>query len=504
MPRLIVDRYELFRELASGGMATVWLGRLRGESGFTRTVAIKRLHAHLAANPQFVTMMIDEARLASRIRHPNVVSTVDVVRHQAEVLLVMDYVHGVSLAKVIEHVKAVGGHVPLPVIGAVVSGMLQGLHAAHEALDEFGQPLHIVHRDVSPQNVLVGADGVARVVDFGVAKAAGRLQDSSAGQVKGKVAYMAPEQLTGLADRRTDIFAAAVVLWELLTGRRLFASETEVETITKILSGPIPSPREYVPALSELIEELVMAGLDRVPQRRFANAREMDQALHRCMPVASTFDVAEWVNAMLGPSLNLQAQLVSDAETSGPESVPVSTGELDRTAAEDRTTRTAAEDDSLVGLQSARTTSARRYGIVAFFLAVLAAGLWVLVTTVHARGVAVVTTEDAGPAAFAAGAAPVPGVAAGAASAAASAPTTASASASNADVVAGQAGADSGATAGGVGGASGAGSATSKRVDHAGHAAGPMGSPKRKKAVSCDPPYIIDARGKHFKEECVD
>ncbi len=498
MPRLIVDRYELFRELASGGMATVYLGRLRGESGFTRTVAIKRLHAHLAANPQFVTMMIDEARLASRIRHPNVVSTVDVVRHQNEVLLVMDYVHGVSLAKIIEHVKAAGGHVPLPVIGAVVSGMLQGLHAAHEALDEFGQPLHIVHRDVSPQNVLVGADGVARVVDFGVAKAAGRLQDSSAGQVKGKVAYMAPEQLTGVADRRTDIFAASVVLWELLTGRRLFASETEVETITKILSGRIPSPREYVPAFSELIEELVMAGLDRVPQRRFANAREMDQALHRCMPVASTFDVAEWVNAMLGPSLNLQAQLVSDAETSGPESVPVSIGELDRSATMNRTTRTGADDDSLVGLQSARTTSARRFGIVAFSIALLAAALWVLVTTMQARGVAVVASGDAAPG-FAPGVAQVPTVATGTVSA----PTTASVSTSapDADAAAGDPGSDAGATAGGGGGAGGAGG---RRVDHAGHGGGPIGTPKRRKSVSCDPPYIIDARGKHFKEECVD
>ena len=494
MPRLIVDRYELFRELASGGMATVYLGRLRGESGFTRTVAIKRLHAHLAAHPQFVTMMIDEARLASRIRHPNVVSTVDVVRHQAEVLLVMDYVHGVSLAKIIEHVKAAGGHVPLPVIGAVVSGMLQGLHAAHEARDEFGEPLHIVHRDVSPQNVLVGADGVARVVDFGVAKAAGRLQDSSAGQVKGKVAYMAPEQLTGLADRRTDIFAASVVLWELLTGRRLFASETEVETITKILSGPIPSPREYVPAISELIEEMVMAGLDRVPQRRFASAREMDQALHRCMPVASTFDVAEWVNAMLGPSLHLQAQLVSDAETSGPESVPVSMGELDPTVTGDRTTRTAGVDDSLVGLQSARTTSARRFGFVAFSVALLAASLWVLVTAINARGGTLVATEDAG-SAFAPGVAQVPGVAT------ASALTTASATAGAPDVdaAAGDRGADAGGAA--VGAAGGAGG---KRLDHAGHGAGSIATPKRRKSVSCDPPYIIDARGKHFKEECVD
>ncbi len=437
-------------------MATVYLGRLRGESGFSRTVAIKRLHAHLASNPQFVTMLIDEARLASRIRHPNVVSTVDVVRHQDELLLVMDYVHGESLSKIIEHVKAAGGHVPLPVTGAILSGMLQGLHAAHEARDELGEPLHIVHRDVSPQNLLVGADGVARVVDFGVAKAAGRLQESSAGQVKGKVAYMAPEQLTGTADRRTDIFAASVMLWELLTGRRLFASPTEVETITKILSAPIPSPRDFDPELSERIEELVLAGLDRVPERRFASAREMDQALHRCMPVASTFDVAEWLDAMLGPSLHRRAQLVSEAETSGPANEQV----------------TVSDGDSRVVVISppAPAVSPRKLGVVASALAIVGVVAWLVLVTAHGRATASGTgstssSEDAGgPTAAEAPAPALPPVAA--------TPSTAATAAASSPVPA---------------------------PKHA-----PPPAVKRHKGVNCDPPYFINASGKHFKEECVD
>jgi serine/threonine-protein kinase len=182
-PLKILGRYAVYGEIASGGMATVHLGRLQGPAGFSRTVAIKRLHPQRARDPEFVAMMLDEARLAAGIRHPNVVSTLDVVASDGELFLVMDYVEGESLARLLKQSRAIGERVPLPIVSSIVTGMLWGLHAAHETKADDGTPLDIVHRDVSPQNVLVGIDGVARVVDFGVAKASRRVQGTESGQL---------------------------------------------------------------------------------------------------------------------------------------------------------------------------------------------------------------------------------------------------------------------------------------------------------------------------------
>jgi serine/threonine protein kinase len=219
-PPAVLDfgRYALHDAIASGGMATVHLGRMGTTAGVTRTVAIKRMHPHLLAEPDFASMFLDEARLAMRIQHPNVVGTFDVIATETELLLVMDFVLGESLDRLLRRARATRQPPPVRVICSVLAGVLTGLHAAHEARDEGGAPLDIVHRDVSPQNVLVGVDGVPRVVDFGVAKAAGRLHTTEEGQIKGKLAYMAPEQLTmARLDRRVDVFAAAAVLWEPTT-----------------------------------------------------------------------------------------------------------------------------------------------------------------------------------------------------------------------------------------------------------------------------------------------
>src|SRR5690349_8197951 len=170
-PLRVVGRYALYGKLATGGMATVHFGRLLGPVGFSRTVAIKRLHPEFAKDPEFVAMFLDEARLAARIQHPNVVATLAVVAMAEELFLVMDYVRGESFSRVLRTARRKGLELPEGFIGSVVAGMLHGLHAAHEATDERGEPLQVVHRDVSPQNVLVGVDGVPRVLDFGVAKA---------------------------------------------------------------------------------------------------------------------------------------------------------------------------------------------------------------------------------------------------------------------------------------------------------------------------------------------
>jgi len=312
--RRIVGRYALYGEIASGGMATVHYGRLLGPVGFSRTVAIKRLHAHLSRDPEFVSMFLDEARLAARIRHPHVVSVLDVVAQDGELLLVMDFVQGESLNRLIRAAKRSGG-IPPNIVSAIVVGLLQGLHAAHEARSDRGEPLEIVHRDVSPQNVIVGVDGVAQVLDFGVAKAAGRIQETSEGQVKGKFAYMSPEQLQNKpVDRRTDIFAAAVVLWETLTGTRLFNGDSHAAVMFAVVQHEVPAPSTIVPALSPELDAVVLKGLAKRADQRYATAMEFALALEAVLPPASTLKIQEWIRSIAGDVLQERARRVREIE----------------------------------------------------------------------------------------------------------------------------------------------------------------------------------------------
>ncbi|MFO0566095.1 MAG: serine/threonine-protein kinase [Polyangiaceae bacterium] len=318
----VVGRYILYDEIASGGMATVHVGRLVGPAGFTRTVAIKRLHPQFAKDPEFVSMFLDEARLAARIRHPNVVSTLDVVALEGELFLVMEYVQGESLARLLRACQIDQRRIPPRVASAIVVSALLGLHAAHEATSERGEALGIVHRDVSPQNVLVGADGVARVVDFGVAKAASRLHTTEEGKIKGKLAYMAPEQLRHeKVDRRTDVFAASIVLWEALVGERLFQAQDAAAVVTKIL-GSSPDPvSQRVPGLSAAVDAVVARGLSQHPSERFSTAREMAQALEAALPPASPLEVGAFVESVASEVLRARSEVVAEVEsisTEGP------------------------------------------------------------------------------------------------------------------------------------------------------------------------------------------
>jgi eukaryotic-like serine/threonine-protein kinase len=312
----VVGRFALYDAIASGGMATVHFGRMIGAVGFNKTVAIKRLHPHLAANPEFVRMLADEARLAARVQHPNVVATLDVVLADEEVLIVLEYVHGESLWHLLTASAKLGLRVPPNVVSSIMLNALHGLHAAHEACDEHGAALDLVHRDVSPQNILVGIDGIARVLDFGVAKAAGRLQSTHDGQLKGKLAYMAPEQVQGRAvDRRTDVYAAAVVLWGALVGRRLVEGQSEAEVIAKVMQGGFPPPGAVAPGLSRQLDAVVMRGLAPNPAERFFSARDMAVALEAACPPASPFDVAEWVKSIAAEALALRTARVREMES---------------------------------------------------------------------------------------------------------------------------------------------------------------------------------------------
>lgn len=301
---LEVGGYVLYDEIASGGMAAIHLGRRSGPAGFSKTVAIKRLHAHLARDPEFVAMFLDEARLAARVQHANVVSTLDVVAAKRELFLILEYVHGVSLEWLFRTAQQQGETIPLGITSAVVSDLLVGLDAAHGAVDDTGKPLGIVHRDVSPHNVLVGVDGISRVLDFGVAKAVWRLQSTREGQLKGKLAYMAPETLALEAiDHRADLFAAGVILWEMLTGRRLFKAEAPGAVVHQILSADVRAPSRRNPLVSEDLDHFVLRSLSKNPSQRAATGMEMAMELERLVPPSPRLEVGSWVRRLAGESL---------------------------------------------------------------------------------------------------------------------------------------------------------------------------------------------------------
>jgi serine/threonine-protein kinase len=490
----VVGRYELCDKIAGGGMATVHLGRLLGQAGFSRTVAIKRLHAHLAEDPEFVSMFIDEARLAARIHHPNVVATLDVVARESELFLVMEYVHGESLARLLRGATERRERVPPRIAAAVVAGFLHGLHAAHEARNERGEPLNLVHRDISPQNILVGIDGVPRVVDFGVAKAVGRVQTTRDGQLKGKLAYMAPEQICGsVVTRRTDIYAAGIVFWELLTGRRLFQRENEASVMNAVLTATAPPPSAVAP-LPASLDRIVVRGLSREAEGRFATAREMALAIEQSIDVALPSEVGAWVQAIAEQALTLRAELVGNIESSAriePPSeakVTVSVPELAPAAApgpspvptEPPTMMTASKE----GAAPARTS---RKPIVAAALGLIVVGAFALTRLAGTGGPTRVAVN---------GGAATPPVSSGAPAYSASPPATSNTALAEPAPVQTVTAATTKAEA----------PATTVRAvaPGAGQRTGTPPPARHAPASSCDPPYRIDPSGRRiFKVECL-
>jgi eukaryotic-like serine/threonine-protein kinase len=311
-----VGRYVLFDEIAAGGMATVHFGRFLGPGGFARTVAIKRLHPQYAKDPEFVSMFLDEARVAARIRHPNVVPTLDIVTEAGEMLLVMEYVNGASLSHLMRDLRSKGEAVPPAIAAGILAGALAGLHAAHEATSEHGGPLDLVHRDVSPQNLLVGTDGVTRVVDFGIAKAVGRLQTTREGQVKGKVGYMSPEQVRARPiDRRADVYAAGVVLWEALAGARLFTGDAPIAIMNQVLEKVVEPPSRVRAGVPAALDAVVMKAVARKPDARWATAREMVVALENAVRIPSPREIGEWVSGVAGEIVSVRAARVREIES---------------------------------------------------------------------------------------------------------------------------------------------------------------------------------------------
>jgi serine/threonine protein kinase len=341
-PGFRLDRYELVCPIAEGGMASVWIARQTGRHGFKKLVAIKTILPKHAADPRFQRMFLDEARIASRIEHVHVAQILDVGEQHDVTYLVMEYVDGDSLTRLQRALERKNARIPLGVALRIMADVAGGLHAAHELRDDAGHPLGVVHRDVSPQNVLVSTMGVAKLIDFGIAKARDRLaHDTHADQLKGKVAYMAPEQaLGGAIDRRADVWAVGAVLYDLLAGRPPFEGDNDVQKLFGLAKGQPPAPLPgTVPAP---VAAVVARALSHRADQRFATAAEMQQALERAMVEAgastTSTAVAEFLQSHVSDrahkrkesiALGLKAAderekvsaiMKSNAETSGPVS----------------------------------------------------------------------------------------------------------------------------------------------------------------------------------------
>jgi serine/threonine protein kinase len=306
-----LGRYELLAKIAVGGMAEVFAGRIVGESGFAKLVAIKVMKEELLGEERFVSMFIDEARVAAHLSHPNVVGILDLGRTDRGVpYLVMDLVIGASISQLLKGDAGLDP-APMPIDLAIelTAQAAEGLHAAHEAKDALGTPLEIVHRDVSPQNILVGIDGRARITDFGVARAVARLTRTESGEVKGKARYFSPEQAQGkVVDRRSDLFALGVVLWEMLSLKPLFTGRTFPDVLRAVSTQPVPDVRQHRPDVPEAVVQVIAHALEKNIEARVASGAELARALRAAGEAAGvraprTSAIATFVEARAGSTI---------------------------------------------------------------------------------------------------------------------------------------------------------------------------------------------------------
>jgi len=318
-PGQVLGRYELLMPVARGGMASVWAARLKGTRGFQKLVAIKTMLPGLVDDPSFERMFLDEASLASQVRHPHVIEIMDLGEQDRILYLVMEWVSGEALSIIMKYAATRGG-IPLPIAVHIATQTCRGLHAAHELREADGVLVGLVHRDVSPQNVLVTYDGVVKVVDFGVAKATARLDtQTEAGQLKGKIAYMSPEQLRGeKIDRRTDVFAMGILLYMMTTGKHPFRGDDQAQTIARISSDePAILPSTLVPGYPPGLEACVMQALAKDAAKRYPSANDMLLGLTRALPSAmresTDEEVSEFIRRLLPDRLERQKQAIKQA-----------------------------------------------------------------------------------------------------------------------------------------------------------------------------------------------
>ena len=298
------QRYRVVEKLESGGMAEVFRAESEGLQGFRKQVAIKRVLPHLSSKKKFISMFLDEARLSAQLTHSNCVQVFDIGVGDSAFFIVMEFVDGANLKAIIEHIKKSGKDFPVEAAVYISLEICKGLAYAHELTDPNGVPLYIVHRDMSPPNVLITKHGEIKIVDFGLAKANSQLEKSEPGIIKGKFSYLAPEAAMGQeVDARTDIFAVGIILWELLAGQRLFLGDTDFQTVKKVQAAQVPSISQINKKVPPELERIVNRALAREPAQRYRNARDLGRDLSKFLftfgvPV-STFDIATLVQGAL-------------------------------------------------------------------------------------------------------------------------------------------------------------------------------------------------------------
>lgn len=288
-PARWIGEYEIIRRLRVGGMATLFLARRHGAAGFSRNVVLKVVHPHLLDQPRFVEMFVDEARISSLISHPNVVHVEEFGEANGVHYLVMEYIDGCSVSELLQKLKHEGRGLDPVLAASIILQVARGLHAAHEAKDPDGNPLDIIHRDISPSNILLSTDGHARLIDFGIAKARNRIAETEAGfAMKGKFKYVAPEQATRTdIDRRSDVFSLGVVFWELLVGAPLFADDTQIGLFNRLTSTVVRPPSMANPAALVVLDALVLSMLQHDPADRPATAAEVQRRIASVLPAAA-------------------------------------------------------------------------------------------------------------------------------------------------------------------------------------------------------------------------
>lgn len=294
------QRYEVLDRLDAGGMAEVFRGKAISLGGLEKAVAIKRVLPSLAGNEKFVKMFIDEARLSLRLSHANIVSVFDIARSGSTYFIVMEFVDGTNLRRILERDSAL----PVDLAVLIAAEVCKGLAYAHERTDSEGRPLGVVHRDVSPPNILLSRKGEVKLTDFGLAKAKSQIETTDPGVVKGKFSYLSPEAARGEeVDPRADIFATGIVLWEMLAGRRLFLGETDQDTLRIVRRAEVPALAAINPAVPPALEDIVRKALARDAEQRYQSARDFAQALTRFAvasgTAASSFDLEPFVEAFL-------------------------------------------------------------------------------------------------------------------------------------------------------------------------------------------------------------
>ncbi len=406
-----LGRYELLGQLATGGMAEIHLARLAGEGGFEKVVVVKRLLPELVASPAYVAMFLDEGKLVARLDHPNICEVFELGRDGAEYYLAMPYLDGVAVHELIARPRDPDRVAQLRVAAGVIVQACEGLHHAHELRGADGEPAHLVHRDVSPSNLFVTASGTVKVLDFGIAKVRGGAA-TEAGMIKGKQQYMAPEQLLGDAvDRRCDVFALGIVLYELATHQRLFKRPSDYLAARAILEEPIPRADAADPAIPAALADVIAKALSRAPGDRYATARALGEAVASAIPPAGAAEIAAVVTAgdELTAQRTRQQRVLGEARArTSPASPAVAEPATTPIAREDPITRPMRGDSGGTAIDDAATSIRARPPSRRTALWLLVAALGVAAVVIAMLGIprlrhdedrgngAIATTDTAG------------------------------------------------------------------------------------------------------------